>query len=178
MIIESLRKSQLKKEDIPPTPGRSKKMTDDKSPIGGTATLLDMRHLLNMCGVRSADGSDLGRTIPMAIALEMGDGDTPFSLVRKDFLISSLEVLSRVGKQKSVNVAAPAVTGSESNLVKPSTSRRDSLSKITINTFDLRPAPLIEPLSSPQTLSYTERCRFTLRDSEPANTDSRGSGLG
>jgi hypothetical protein len=60
----------------------------------------------------------------------------PLFLGQERFLISSLEVLSRVGKQKSVNVAAPAVTGSESNLVKPSTSRRDSLSKITINTFD------------------------------------------
>lgn len=170
--------SQWKKGDIPPTTGRSKKITDNKSPIGGKATLLEIRHLLNMCGVRSADGSDFGRTVPVAIGLEMGNGDTPFPLVRKDFLISSLEVLSRVGKQKSVNVAAPAVTGSESNLVKPSTSRRDSLSKITINTFDLRPAPLIEPLSLSQTLSYTERRRFTLRNSEPANTDSRGSGLG
>jgi hypothetical protein len=65
--------------------------TDEKSPTGGKATLLEMRHLLNMCDVRSADGSDLGRSVPLAIGLEMEDGDTPIFLVRKDFLISSLK---------------------------------------------------------------------------------------
>lgn len=83
-------KSQLKKGDILPTTGRSKKMADDKSPIGGSNTFGDAPPA-EMCGVRSADGSNLGRTVPVVIGLVMGDGDTPFSLVRKDSLISSLE---------------------------------------------------------------------------------------
>lgn len=48
-------KSQLKKGEIPPTTDCSQKMTDDRSPSGGQVTRLEMRHLLNICGVRSAD---------------------------------------------------------------------------------------------------------------------------
>lgn len=170
--------SQLKKGEIPVTTGCSKTMTRRQKSNWRRRTRLEMRHLLNIRGVRSADGSDLGRTVPVAIGSGDGRWRYPFFLGQERFPHFIPGALSRVGKQKLVNVAAPAVTGSESNLVKPSTSRRNSLSKITINTFELRPAPLIEPLPLSQTLAYIKRCRFTLRDSEPANTDSRGSGLG